>query len=152
MSHATLASAKAGSKYGHVGAGTYRHLQARLRNNAESVAFYGGVEKEGRLIKHKFKDLLRHHARLLTKQWQYGMVQVSSCSCSLACRLAAFCHNDRVLAAPTPVLGYATCSLLGWLSVLSGFTLRFLMSAVDNQHCIDSLLSPGNWLTMLDSF
>ena len=65
-------------------AGTYRHLQARLRNNAESVAFYGGVEKEGRFIVHKFKDLLRHHERLLKTQWQYGMVQVSLCLCSLS--------------------------------------------------------------------
>ena len=65
-------------------AGTYRHLQARLRNNAESVAFYGGVEKEGRLIVHKFKDLLRHHERLLKTQWQYGMVQVSLGLCSLS--------------------------------------------------------------------
>ncbi|KAL3156583.1 hypothetical protein ABBQ38_000874 [Trebouxia sp. C0009 RCD-2024] len=55
--------------------GAYRHLQARLRNNAESVAFYGGVEKEGRLIVHRFKELLRHHERLLRKQWQFGMVQ-----------------------------------------------------------------------------
>lgn len=60
-----------------MGAGAYRHLQARLRNNAESVAFYGGVEKEGRLIVHRFKELLRHHERLLRKQWQFGMVQVS---------------------------------------------------------------------------
>lgn len=65
------------SKKGFVGAGAYRHLQARLRNNAESVAFYGGVEKEGRMIVHRFKELLRHHERLLRKQWQFGMVQVS---------------------------------------------------------------------------
>ena len=58
-------------------AGLYRHLQARLRSNAESVAFYGGIEKEGKIITHRFKELLRHHSRLLTKQWQFGMVQVS---------------------------------------------------------------------------
>lgn len=60
-------------------AGMYRHLQARLRSNAESIAFYGGIEKEGKIIIHRFKELLRHHSRLLTKQWQFGMVQVSSC-------------------------------------------------------------------------
>ena len=58
-------------------AGMYRHLQARLRSNAESVAFYGGIEKEGKIIVARFKELLRHHSRLLTKQWQFGMVQVS---------------------------------------------------------------------------
>jgi len=56
----------------------YRHLQARLRSNAESVAFYGGIEKEGKIIVARFKELLRHHSRLLTKQWQFGMVQVSA--------------------------------------------------------------------------
>ena len=68
-------------------AGGYRHLQARLRNNAESVAFYGGVEKEGRIIKHKFKDLLRHHGQLLTKQWQFGMVQVSLSDYLIQCAM-----------------------------------------------------------------
>lgn len=72
-----------------MGTGTYRHLQARLCNNAESVAFYGGVEKEGRIIKHKFKDLLRHHQQLLTKQWQFGMVQVCTSFCSLHCITSA---------------------------------------------------------------
>ncbi len=33
------------------GAGTYRQLQARLRANAESVAFYGGIAKEGALLR-----------------------------------------------------------------------------------------------------
>ena len=56
----------------------YRHLQARLRNNAESVAFYGGIDKEGRIINSRFKDLLRHHGRILTKQWQFGIMQVST--------------------------------------------------------------------------
>ena len=55
----------------------YRHLQARLKNNAESVAFYGGIDKEGRIINSRFKELLRHHGRILTKQWQFGMVQVT---------------------------------------------------------------------------
>ncbi|DBA67674.1 TPA: hypothetical protein ACH3X2_001266 [Trebouxia sp. C0005] len=55
--------------------GMYRHLQARLRSNAESVAFYGGIEKEGKIVVARFKELLRHHSRLLTKQWQFGMVQ-----------------------------------------------------------------------------
>ena len=58
-------------------AGMYRHLQARLKNNAESVAFYGGIDKEGRIINSRFKELLRHHGRILTKQWQFGMVQVT---------------------------------------------------------------------------
>ena len=59
-------------------AGIYRHLQARLKNNAESVAFYGGIDKEGRIINSRFKELLRHHGRILSKQWQFGMVQVRS--------------------------------------------------------------------------
>ena len=72
-------------------AGMYRHLQARLRSNAESVAFYGGIEKEGKIIVARFKELLRHHSRLLTKQWQFGMVQVSP-ALLLPCALSAYLH------------------------------------------------------------
>ena len=59
-------------------AGSYRTLHSRLRNNAESVAFYRGVEREGLAVRAGFKDLARHHARLLTTQWRFGMVQVST--------------------------------------------------------------------------
>lgn len=92
-----LTPVKAGSQCGNMTVGTYRHLQARLRNNAESVAFYGGVEKEGRLIVHKFKDLLRHHERLLKTQWQYGMVQVSSRLCSSSVHWLLVCTYQQLL-------------------------------------------------------
>lgn len=72
-------------------AGMYRHLQARLRSNAESVAFYGGIEKEGKIIVARFKELLRHHSRLLTKQWQFGMVQVSPAPL-LPCAPSTYLH------------------------------------------------------------
>jgi ABC-type uncharacterized transport system fused permease/ATPase subunit len=60
-------------------------LQTRLRSNAESVAFYRGVSKEGELIRASFKDMLHHQARVLGKQWRFGMVQVGG----LVARLAA---------------------------------------------------------------
>ncbi len=56
--------------------GEYRGLQGRLRGNAESVAFYGGIDKEGRLIKSKFAELVKHRGRLLATQWRFGVVQV----------------------------------------------------------------------------
>ncbi|KAK9820297.1 hypothetical protein WJX72_008694 [[Myrmecia] bisecta] len=55
--------------------GSYRHLHSRLRANAESVAFYGGIEKEGQLINNNFKDLVKHQARLLSTQWKFGIWQ-----------------------------------------------------------------------------
>lgn len=57
--------------------GSYRQLQARLRTNAEPVAFYGGIEKEGNLIIGKFKELVRHHVKLLNTQWRFAMWQVT---------------------------------------------------------------------------
>ncbi len=56
-------------------AGTYRQLQARLRTNAESVAFYGGIEKESALIRRSFRALVLHQAALLTTQWRFSMWQ-----------------------------------------------------------------------------
>ena len=57
-------------------AGAYRQMQARLRSNSESIAFYGGIDKEATLLKDKFRQVLQHNGRLLVKQWQFGMVQV----------------------------------------------------------------------------
>lgn len=57
-------------------AGSYRQLQARLRTNAESVAFYGGIEKEGTLIRRSFNTLVAHQASLLGTQWRFSMWQV----------------------------------------------------------------------------
>ncbi|KAK9846568.1 hypothetical protein WJX81_006713 [Elliptochloris bilobata] len=55
--------------------GTYRQLQARLRTNAESVAFYGGIEKEGALVRRSFGTLVAHQASLLATQWRFSMWQ-----------------------------------------------------------------------------
>ena len=59
--------------------GTYRQLHARLRTNAEPVAFYRGVEKEGGLIVSRFKDLVKHQTELLNTQWRFAMWQASLC-------------------------------------------------------------------------
>jgi len=48
----------------------------RLRENAEPVAFYGGVQKEGALISARFQQLVKHRLRLLHTQWNFNMVQV----------------------------------------------------------------------------
>lgn len=58
------------------GAGAYRQLHARLRTNAEPVAFYGGITKEGALIRERFRQLIRHERGLLTTQWRFSMWQV----------------------------------------------------------------------------
>lgn len=55
--------------------GTYRHLQARLRANAESIAFYAGVDKESIIIRRKFRELVRHGTMLIKQQWGFGIVQ-----------------------------------------------------------------------------
>ena len=57
-------------------AGNYRQLHAKLRDNAEPVAFYGGIEREGALITASFADLVRHRLRLLRTQWRFNIVQV----------------------------------------------------------------------------
>lgn len=63
-------------------AGSYRQLQTRLRANAESVAAYGGIQKDGGLIESSFKKVVRHRAQLLQTQWLFSMWQVSPLSIS----------------------------------------------------------------------
>lgn len=55
--------------------GAYRHLHTRLRANAEPVAFYGGIAKEGDLLRTKFAEVVAHTNRVLGKQWHFSMVQ-----------------------------------------------------------------------------
>ena len=55
--------------------GAYRHLHTRLRANAEPVAFYGGIAKEGDLLRTKFAEVVAHTNRVLGKQWRFSMVQ-----------------------------------------------------------------------------
>ncbi|KAL4445411.1 hypothetical protein ABPG77_011236 [Micractinium sp. CCAP 211/92] len=55
--------------------GVHRQLQTRLRANAESVAFYRGIAREGELLRSSFRDVIQHQARVLGKQWHFGMVQ-----------------------------------------------------------------------------
>lgn len=56
--------------------GSYRQLQTRLRANAESVAAYAGIKKEGHLIVGSFKKVVQHRGRLLKTQWLFSMWQV----------------------------------------------------------------------------
>jgi ABC-type uncharacterized transport system fused permease/ATPase subunit len=89
--------------------GSYRQLQARLRTNAEPVAFYGGIEKEGSLIVSKFKELVRHHVKLLNTQWRFAMWQV--------CSMASLYRGTRLFLAvllPVPRLWLVTVRMQGF--------------------------------------
>ena len=57
-------------------AGSYRQLQTRLRANAESVAAYGGIKREGGLIVESFRKVTQHRGKLLRTQWLFSMWQV----------------------------------------------------------------------------
>ncbi|XP_010248156.1 PREDICTED: ABC transporter D family member 1-like [Nelumbo nucifera] len=55
--------------------GEYRQLHSRLRTHAESIAFYGGENREESHIQQKFKTLVRHMKRVLHDHWWFGMIQ-----------------------------------------------------------------------------
>lgn len=55
--------------------GEYRQLHSRLRTHAESVAFYGGENREASYIKRQFKTLVRHLNHVLHDHWWFGMIQ-----------------------------------------------------------------------------
>ncbi|RXI04976.1 hypothetical protein DVH24_006233 [Malus domestica] len=55
--------------------GEYRQLHSRLRTHAESVAFYGGENREESHIKKKFETLIRHMRVVLHDHWWFGMIQ-----------------------------------------------------------------------------
>nr|XP_027079292.1 ABC transporter D family member 1 [Coffea arabica]XP_027079293.1 ABC transporter D family member 1 [Coffea arabica]XP_027079294.1 ABC transporter D family member 1 [Coffea arabica]XP_027079295.1 ABC transporter D family member 1 [Coffea arabica] len=55
--------------------GEYRQLHSRLRTHAESIAFYGGENREDSHIQQKFKNLVRHMSVVLHDHWWFGMIQ-----------------------------------------------------------------------------
>ncbi|CAL9054400.1 unnamed protein product [Musa banksii] len=55
--------------------GDYRQLHSRLRTHAESVAFYGGENREASHIKEKFEKLIKHLNIVLHDRWWFGMIQ-----------------------------------------------------------------------------
>ncbi|XP_022739666.1 ABC transporter D family member 1-like isoform X3 [Durio zibethinus] len=55
--------------------GEYRQLHSRLRTHAESIAFYGGENREESHIQQKFKTLIRHMRVVLHDHWWFGMIQ-----------------------------------------------------------------------------
>lgn len=95
--------------------GEYRQLQSRLRGNAESVAFYGGIDKEGRLIRNKFAELVKHRGRLLATQWRFGVVQVCVCDggggegdmCMWLCGCGAWCCESLFCMPGTCITAHA---------------------------------------------
>ncbi|KAF6139384.1 hypothetical protein GIB67_026226 [Kingdonia uniflora] len=55
--------------------GEYRQLHSRLRTHAESIAFYGGENREESHIQQKFKSLVKHMKLVLHDHWWFGMIQ-----------------------------------------------------------------------------
>ncbi|KAF8674398.1 hypothetical protein HU200_048229 [Digitaria exilis] len=55
--------------------GEYRQVHSRLRTHAESVAFYGGENREASHIMQRFKTLVKHLNVVLYENWWFGMIQ-----------------------------------------------------------------------------
>lgn len=55
--------------------GEYRQLHSRLRTHAESIAFYGGENREEFHILKKFKNLVQHLKVVLHDHWWFGIIQ-----------------------------------------------------------------------------
>jgi ABC-type uncharacterized transport system fused permease/ATPase subunit len=54
--------------------GEFRHMHARIRLNAESIAFYGGDERERSFIEKSFKRLTDYSATVIRKNFIFGVV------------------------------------------------------------------------------
>ncbi|KAG2615837.1 hypothetical protein PVAP13_3NG049812 [Panicum virgatum] len=55
--------------------GDYRQLHSRLRTHAESVAFYGGENREAYHIMQRFEALVEHLNLVRHENWWFGMIQ-----------------------------------------------------------------------------
>jgi ABC transporter transmembrane region 2 len=75
-------------------------VHARLRENAEPVAFYGGIAKEGVGVLDRFSKLMRHRLRVLRTQLRHSVVQVQSFGSQMHCeqeeRDVVLCNKGNV--------------------------------------------------------
>ncbi|PUZ52854.1 hypothetical protein GQ55_5G006800 [Panicum hallii var. hallii] len=55
--------------------GEYHQVHSRLRTHAESVAFYGGENREASHIMQRFGALVKHLNVVLHENWWFGMIQ-----------------------------------------------------------------------------
>lgn len=55
--------------------GDYKQIHARLRTHSESIAFYGGQDREAAIVKQRFKCVIDHLKKVLHTQWWFGMIQ-----------------------------------------------------------------------------
>eukprot|EP00250_Pteridium_aquilinum_P015282 c22492_g1_i1 orf=410-4411(+) len=55
--------------------GDYRQIHTRLRTHSESIAFYGGQDREASFVKQRFKTLVKHMSTVLHTQWWFGIIQ-----------------------------------------------------------------------------
>ena len=61
----------------------FRFSLVRVRENAESIAFYGGEEPESRNIKRRFADVFRNYNKIINWQWFLNLFQYSYSSVTL---------------------------------------------------------------------
>jgi ABC-type uncharacterized transport system fused permease/ATPase subunit len=54
--------------------GKFRHIHARTRLNAESIAFYAGDEKERSIIEKTFEELTNYSSVVINKNFLFGVV------------------------------------------------------------------------------
>ncbi|EGD77957.1 ATP-binding cassette [Salpingoeca rosetta] len=54
--------------------GSFRFVQRRLRTHGESIAFFGGNEKEGSIALAAFNDIVKHTKHTVASKWMYGIV------------------------------------------------------------------------------
>jgi ABC-type uncharacterized transport system fused permease/ATPase subunit len=55
--------------------GDYRQVHARLRAHSESIAFYGGQDRESSIVTQRFWALTKHLNNVLHTQWWFGIIQ-----------------------------------------------------------------------------
>lgn len=55
--------------------GDYRQIHTRLQTHSESIAFYGGQDRESSFVEQRFKTLVKHLSIVLHTQWWFGMIQ-----------------------------------------------------------------------------
>jgi ABC-type uncharacterized transport system fused permease/ATPase subunit len=54
--------------------GKFRHIHARTRLNAESIAFYAGDEKERSIIETTFEELTNYSSVVISKNFLFSVV------------------------------------------------------------------------------
>jgi len=130
----------------------FRYGLVHIRNNAESIAFYGGEERESRAVQRRFENVVENFNSLIL--WQRNLAFVTS-GYSYLIQLLPYVVVARLFFAGQIAFGVVSQGAMAFMQVLNALSIvitRFedltrFTAAINRLHGFEAALGNGQDLT-----